>query len=63
MDVPDYLVDGDNNTILGNDYLPIETKQYEFVDKDGMSVFIQEHSLAMLRGDRGLILMLGLRIT
>ena len=47
------LVDGDNNTILGNDYLPIETRQYEFVDKDGVSVFIQEHSLGHAKGGSG----------
>lgn len=37
--------DGYGNKVLGADGMPVKTRQYEFLNTKGESVFIQEHSL------------------
>lgn len=39
------LLDGNGKTIIGSNGQPMTTRQYEFIDDKGRSVFIQEHSL------------------
>ncbi|WP_265434849.1 HNH/endonuclease VII fold putative polymorphic toxin, partial [Aeromonas salmonicida] len=39
------LEDGYGNKVLGADGMPVKTRQYEFLNTKGESVFIQEHSL------------------
>ncbi|WP_241831213.1 HNH/endonuclease VII fold putative polymorphic toxin [Salinivibrio kushneri] len=44
IDQPE-LRDGNKAIIIGEDGLPIKTRQYKFVNNKGETVFIQEHSL------------------
>lgn len=39
------LLDGNGRVIMGTNNQPITTRQYEFINAKGESVFIQEHSL------------------
>ncbi len=47
------LLDGSGKKILDSTGQPIKTRQYEFVDKRGQSVFLQEHSLGHTKATSG----------
>ncbi|NUU69217.1 type IV secretion protein Rhs, partial [Enterobacteriaceae bacterium BIT-l23] len=47
------LLDGSGKKILDDKGLPVKTRQYEFTDENGKTVFIQEHSLGHAKATIG----------
>jgi hypothetical protein len=47
------LRDGNGNTMIAKNGQPIKTRQYEFIDKNKKSIFIQEHSLGRSKAEPG----------
>ncbi|WP_423201924.1 HNH/endonuclease VII fold putative polymorphic toxin [Enterobacter asburiae] len=63
------LTDRNGKSILGDDYLPLKTREYTFSASKGESIVVQDHSpghvygLQALLVIRGLILILDLEVT